>query len=228
MILGRNLDWNIVFEVNLATTYSLYLSHISSFLSLLVSFIFLGITLWIVVLRQSQIHKSRRNGHLKTVKRLASCLIFTYLLAILFFRLPEQYTNLSSNMVLIYFLKLVTYYWRKIFLVPIQMDQAVFDRVAQLIRAPAVDISRPLATLKQPIKDVFIIVLESIRADAMPLNESLANAVNLNFTPNTTPETVTPLLSSLWANSVRTIASVASSYTLKSSQYFLWYLSNQC
>ncbi|CAF3998115.1 unnamed protein product [Rotaria magnacalcarata] len=110
----------------------------------------------------------------------------------------------------------VTYYWRKIFLVPIQMEQAVLDRVAQLIRAPAADIFRPSATLKQPIKHVFIIVLESIRADAVPLNESLANAVNLNFTSDTTAETVTPLLSSLWMNSVRTIASVASSYTLKS------------
>ncbi|CAF4819057.1 unnamed protein product [Rotaria socialis] len=169
-----------------------------------------------IVLRQSQAHKHQRNGHLKTVKILATCLIFTYLLTILFFRLPEQYTNLSSNMVLIYFSKLVTYYWRKIFLVPIQMEQAVLNRVAQLIRAPAADISRPSATLKRPIKHVFIIVLESIRADAVPLNESLANAVNLNFTFNTTAETVTPLLSSLWTNSVHTIASVASSYTLKS------------
>ncbi|CAF3782646.1 unnamed protein product [Rotaria socialis] len=96
------------------------------------------------------------------------------------------------------------------------MEQAVLNRVAQLIRAPAADISRPSATLKRPIKHVFIIVLESIRADAVPLNESLANAVNLNFTFNTTAETVTPLLSSLWTNSVHTIASVASSYTLKS------------
>ncbi|CAF1313435.1 unnamed protein product [Rotaria sordida] len=39
------------------------------------------------------------------------------------------------------------------------------------MHAPAVDISCPLVTLKEPIKHVFVIVLESIRADALPLKQ---------------------------------------------------------
>ncbi|CAF4654876.1 unnamed protein product, partial [Rotaria sp. Silwood2] len=75
-----------------------------------------------------------------------------------------------------------------------------------MIRAPAVNFSRPLVTLKKPIKHVFVIVLESIRADA----------VKSTFASDAIAAKVTPLLNSLWKNSVHTVASGTSSYTLKS------------
>ncbi|CAF1201161.1 unnamed protein product [Rotaria sordida] len=139
-----------------------------------------------------------------------------YLLIIVFYHLPEPYTNLSSNMVLIYFPKIILHYWRTKSLISFHVNETAFNNVTQMIRAPVVDISRPLVTLKEPIKHVFVIVLESIRADALPLNNNLANAVKSTFTSDATAENVTPLLNSLWMNSVRTVASVTSSYTLKS------------
>jgi hypothetical protein len=119
-------------------------------------------------------------------------------------------------MVLSYFPEIFVHYWRRKPSIPFFIDKSVFNSVIPLIRAPTVNISRPLVTLKKPIKHVFIIVLESIRADALPLNQSFAESVQDSFTRNTTAATVTPLLNSLWRNSVRTVASTTSSYTLKS------------
>jgi hypothetical protein len=60
---------------------------------------------------------------------------------------------------------------------PFLKQKAAFDSIAPIIRAPALNISRPLVTLKKPIKHVFVIVLESVRADALPLNETFAKAI---------------------------------------------------
>ncbi|CAF3517093.1 unnamed protein product [Rotaria sp. Silwood1] len=119
-------------------------------------------------------------------------------------------------MVLSYFPKVVSHYWSTKPLIRFRMNETAFNNVTQMFRAPVVDISRPLVTLKEPIKHVFVIILESIRADTLPLNRNLAKAVKSTFTSDATATKVTPLLNSLWTNSVRTVASVTSSYTLKS------------
>ncbi|CAF2938694.1 unnamed protein product [Rotaria sp. Silwood2] len=114
-------------------------------------------------------------------------------------------------MVLIYFPKMISHYWKTKPLIPFHINETALHSIIQMIRAPAVNISRHLVTLKKPIKHVFVIVLELIRADALPLNKSLADAVKSTFASYATAAKVTPLLNSLWTNSVHTVASVTSS-----------------
>lgn len=172
---------------------------------------------WFIFRLYIEKYKHQRHSHLIIVKLSITYLIIMYIVTNLFYDIPESYKNLSSNMVLMYFPKLISYYWKKILYSKlIEIEQAELNRVKQMIRAPSVDISRPLVTLERPIKHVFLIILESIRADALPLNQSLADAVKSVLSPGITADNIAPLLNSFWKRSVHTVGSVTSSYTLKS------------
>ena len=143
------MEWNIVFEVDLLATYSLYLSKIHSFLSLLVLDFILGTILWLTVYQYIERQKAWKALHFKTVNVLGFGFVLSFMMTILVYCLPESYKNLSSNMVLMYFPKIAVYSWRKPLLTSYYMEEAAFNCITPLIRAPVLNISHPLVTFKK-------------------------------------------------------------------------------
>ncbi|CAF4406936.1 unnamed protein product, partial [Adineta steineri] len=92
-----------------------------------------------------------------------------YLIINLFYHLPQSYQNSSSNLVLSYFHELFSYYWRTIVFMSSYTGESIVNSISEAIRAPPVNISDPIVTLKKPIKNIFLIILESTRADILPL-----------------------------------------------------------
>ncbi|UJR32442.1 hypothetical protein I4U23_019904 [Adineta vaga] len=123
---------------------------------------------------------------------------------------------LSCNIIMLTVTELLTYYWKTIVFMSSHTRETVLNTVTQAIRAPSINISHPLVSLKKPIKHVLLIILESVRADTIPLNKTFAETVHARFSSEMTVDKVTPFLNSLWKDSVHTIASATSSYTLKS------------
>jgi len=101
---------------------------------------------------------------------------------------------------------------------PPTWDQNFVNFVADQLSAPPVDLSKPpRAYLKHPIRNVVIINLESVRADALPLSRTLLEATNSNLVrENLTSEDITPFWNSLRPQSIiMDDTSATSSYTLK-------------
>ncbi|CAF1424770.1 unnamed protein product, partial [Adineta steineri] len=215
-ITGRNIDWRIVFEVDFTATCSLYIPHLDSFLSLLLSHFLLGSTIWSFINHFIQIYTELHYVLFKTIKIFVSTTILIYIIINLFYHLPQSYQNSSSNMVLSYFHELISYYWRTIVFMSFHTGESIANSISEAIRAPPINISDPIVTLKKPIKNIFLIILESTRAYVLPLNEHFLNATQSTFTSDIPLTNVTPILNSFWKNSLRTIASSTSSYTLKS------------
>ncbi|CAF1185526.1 unnamed protein product [Adineta steineri] len=97
-------------------------------------------------------------------------------------------------MVLSYFHELISYYWRTIVFMSLHTGESIVNSVSEAIRAPPINISDPIVTLKKPIKNVFLIILESTRADILPLNEQFLNATQSIFTSDIPLTNVTPIL----------------------------------
>lgn len=101
---------------------------------------------------------------------------------------------------------------------PPHWDQPFVDFVETQLRAPEVDLSQaPRAHLTHPIRNVVIINLESVRADALPLSTDLLESVNAHLVnPNLTADDISPFWNSLVPHSlVMRDTSATSSYTLK-------------
>lgn len=101
---------------------------------------------------------------------------------------------------------------------PPTWGQNFVNLVAEQFSAAAVDLSKPpRAYLKHPIRNVVIINLESVRADALPLSKKLLEATNSRLVnENLTSEDITPFWTSLMPQSIiMEDTSAISSYTLK-------------
>jgi Sulfatase len=101
---------------------------------------------------------------------------------------------------------------------PPHWDQPFVDFVATQLRAPEVDLSKPpRAHLNVPIRNVVIINLESVRADALPLSPDLLESVNAHLVNhNISADDISPFWNSLVPHSlVMQDTSATSSYTLK-------------
>ena len=102
---------------------------------------------------------------------------------------------------------------------PPHWDQSFVDFVAEQISAPAVDLSStPRAILKHPIRNVVILNLESVRADALPFSPKFVESIGSKMVDeNLTSQDITPFWDSLRPNSlIMGDTSGTSSYTLKS------------
>ncbi|CAF1137390.1 unnamed protein product [Adineta ricciae] len=215
-VTGRNIEWKIVFEVDFEATYSLYTPHVSSFISLLISYFLLGCTIWSVTYRYIPNHIDLNTTYFQIIKFSIFSIVLTYMFLSIFDLIPPVYGNLSSNMALTYFPEIIAYHWKAFIFMSFHTMETVSNAVVQAVRAPSVNISQPLVILKKPVQHVCLIILESVRADTVPLNQSFAKAVRASFSSGTNAAKVTPFLNSLWENSVRTTAWSTSSYTLKS------------
>ena len=101
---------------------------------------------------------------------------------------------------------------------PPTWDQNFVNFVAEQLSAPPVVLSKPpRAYLKHPIRNVVIVNLESVRADALPLSKKLLEATNSKLVnENLTSEDITPFWNSLMPQSIiMGDTSATSSYTLK-------------
>lgn len=210
------MEWKIVFEADLVATHSLYSLHMYWFLSLVTSFFLAGSVLCCIVYfcskRCRELPFDRRN----VGKLIASIIILMFVAALLLSIQSQVYTILSSNMVLTFFPELIEHYGSLALPTARSVGSSASEIAVRAMRAPVVDISRPLVALKKPIKHVFLVVLESIRADVLPLDTNFAKTIGSTFLSNTTADNVTPFLSALWNNSVRTVATTTASYTFKS------------
>lgn len=215
-ILGQNIQWRFVFEMDLGAMLALFLPHLNMLLGLIVIFLLIGCIFCFFVNSHSRPHQKLNVVHFKTTKMLASIVIFMYLLVLSLYEQPQSYKKLSFNIIMNFFSQIVWHHWKQTALLPFYVNDYALNITSQAIRAPTVNIAHPLVTLNKPVKHVVLIVLESIRADALPLSESLAKAVKADFTSNTTVDIVTPFFNSLWKNSVHTVSSSTASYTFKS------------
>jgi hypothetical protein len=101
---------------------------------------------------------------------------------------------------------------------PPTWDQKFVNYVAEQLSAPAADLSKPpRAYLKHPIRNVVIVNLESIRADALPFSHKLLESIGSQLVDkNLTADDITPFWNSLMPQSlVMGDTSATSSYTLK-------------
>ena len=217
---GHSIDWRLVFELNVASTMILYWPELPKFFLILFSQLLFGVILWSI--GHSYARKSTNSRYIRTLYCRYSivaivvgfCVVYS---SISYFHPSmRSWEELSSNVVLNLLPATFKYYIKTENKLQLYWNQCEIDPVEQLIRAPAVRISQPSTILRKPIKHVFLIISESIRADVLPLNVKFAEAVGTRFHTNTTRDSVTPFLNYLWNNSVRTTATTVASYTLKS------------
>ena len=220
--IGRPINWRIAFQIDWKSAYTLGMPQISRFLLILLSQFTLGALIEDAMTKhireQTGLHRIRTILHLShhRISRTTSNLILLLTIIVCFYQPPDPWRDRSKNVLWDLILSCILHYTSTESVSHIYMDKELIDYMAQFMRAPPVDFSRAVTQLKKPIKHVFLIVLESVRADVLPLDIHFAERIGSHFYQPVTAQNVTPFLNSIWQRSVHGVASTVASYTLKS------------
>lgn len=245
LILGHELKWKLAFEVDFSSTKSLFTPQIPVFSAILVMQPILGILcsllirFWLskgnpdtssdylpIFNTSSRSTRKSPKGRVKSIlywffRWKFVFLITIYILLVATLRPSRPWNSLSNNPVGGLFWTLFhhpRHHHNRPNTPPPTWTQKFIDYVAQQISAPPVDLVKPpRAFLKHPIRNVVIINLESVRADALPFSHDLVRSVGTKLVnENLTAEDLTPFWTSLMPDSlIMSDTSATSSYTLK-------------
>lgn len=220
IIQGYTINWKVVFALRVESTATLYWPEIFKYIFLLSSHLFLGTLLW--AMGHSYIRKAINSRYCHTlygrygITSVAFILCLIYSSINLFYPPVNSWKAPSSNAVLSILPAVLNHYTKGPVPVQVNWNKNDLDSIEQFLRAPNVTISKPSSTLEKPIKHIFLIIMESIRADVLPFNLEFIKALRTSLHTNVVGEELTPFFNSLWNESVRATATTVATYTLKS------------
>ena len=219
---GRPINWVVLFQIDWNSAYTLGIPELSRFLMILLSQFILALLLDNPVKK----HIRDQRGHHRTrtmlsfshhrISRLASQLALGLTMILLIYDPPDLWKGRSKNVLWDLILSNVQHQRNTDSFSRIYLDKSLVDYITPLLKAPPVDFSRTVTSLRKPIKHVFLIILESVRADILPLDPKFAERIGSYFYEPVNATDVTPFLNSIWQSSVHGVASTMVSYTLKS------------
>lgn len=244
LIQGHELKWKLAFEVELSSTKSLFVPQIPLFAFILIlqpiigTLNYLLIHLWLSRKKSRDLQNyiplfnASPTSHKSSRSRVKAVFLWLfrwkfvllgsiYLLLLIILRPNRPWNALSNN-------PIGGFFWtlfhvnrprsNRVNIPPPTWDQNFVSFISQQISAAPVDLAKPpRAYLKNPIRNVVIINLESTRADVLPFSHEFVRAVGTKLVhENLTAEDLTPFWTSLMPDSlIMTDTSATSSYTLK-------------
>ncbi|CAF1620886.1 unnamed protein product [Rotaria magnacalcarata] len=217
---GYTINWKVVLALKVKSTAILYWPEIFKFILILFSQLFLGFVLWRI--GHSYVRKTINSHYFRplhtryAVVSIIFGLLVIYSTIVVYFPPVHSWKEPSLNVVLSLFPATFKYYGKSEDAVQNYWEKNETDFIEQFIRAPKIQMSQPTTILSKPVKHIFLIILESIRADVLPFNSNFSKTIGTKSRTNVTADDVSPFFNSLWNGSVRTTATTIATYTLKS------------
>ena len=241
MDFSRNqIDWRIAFDVKMSgSNKDMFAAQFSYAFFLFGTQITVGFSLWLIRQRVhlSQILSNLSNTHYgrKLTKLQESRSAFSplvpwkwylasilYLACVAIFRPSDPWNQVTSSVFIDFFTA------SRAVLRTNQLDTDLYftsdfelSFLASKIQQPRSDFSQALTHLDAPIKHVVMVLMESLRSDAIPLQQRFFEATGTTPTEGVDLN-ISPFLNDLIPKSVHTNATSTTTYTLKSI------LSNNC